>query len=144
MVVIDIDGVLCDNSEALSHFARMNPDALGNESHEAWDKWYALLPDHPSSPGWVALCGALSLGQNVVLLTARPEALRKTTESWLDQEGVQYDRLVMWDPSTTAWSYCKEMFVISHRQEILLAVDDSEHHVLMYERYGIPCIRVTP
>lgn len=132
-VLVDIDGVLCDNTERLQkHLENGN-----------WDHWFAeILEDRPNV-GWVQLVNMLyHSGHRIVLLTARTEAVREQTKEWMDRHWVPYHDLVMRGQGEE-WAGCKQNKLegLKEQYNIVLAIDDDSHHCAMFEAAGIPTIR---
>jgi FMN phosphatase YigB (HAD superfamily) len=136
-VVFDIDGVLCDNHVRMAEWAKAKRELLG----KPWDG-FDLMTD-PSHPGWVKLNNMLySSGWFTILLTGRTEERRELTVAWLEQEGVRWNLLIMWDNGTSEFYDHKRQAIQTLKVmfNIVLAVDDDDTHISMYEQEGIPTL----
>lgn len=83
-VVFDIDGVLSDSC----HRHYLIPD---------WDEFYKLIPgDTPCYP-MIKLLNMFywDMEYDVILLTSRPESVRRISEDWLFKYEVPFKRLLM-------------------------------------------------
>ena len=83
-VVFDIDGVLSDSC----HRNHLIPD---------WDEFYKLIPEDVPCQPMIKLLSMFywDMEYDVILLTSRPESVRKDTEEWLFKHEVPYNNLRM-------------------------------------------------
>jgi phosphoglycolate phosphatase-like HAD superfamily hydrolase len=87
MYIFDIDGTLADPSQRLHHIIGHPKD---------WDSYDALAhTDKPIDPMITLAQVLFHNGFEIMLLTGRSERVRKATEDWLMEHGVDYDFLIM-------------------------------------------------
>lgn len=129
--------MLCNNQQLLHDFLETNP------TEEQWrDIWFANIMNHPRNEGWAHLANGLwHAGYTLIMLTARPEAKRETTEEWLVKWGIPFDHLVM-RQEDQSYHECKAEHLVDLMKEfiIALAIDDDPTHIAEYERLGVPSI----
>lgn len=86
-VIVDIDGVLADNTHRLPYILNEEKD---------WDQFDARLPYDTLHQDVAELIHLLWLrGYRIIMLTGRNERTRKQTELWLDYQGVPWNEVNM-------------------------------------------------
>jgi hypothetical protein len=135
-VLVDIDGVLADNSHRLPCLERRPKD---------WDGFFrAAGADVPLASG-LRLLEVLDPDLTIVLLTGRPARLRDLTVDWLERHGACWDLLGMRpdvDRSPAARLKRRALDALTALGwEVVLAVDDEPVVADAYERAGVPCFR---
>ena len=103
VVVVDIDGVLCDESPT-------------------WTD-YAVRP--PVQPGIDMVRGLVAAGVRVVLHTARWPEDEEVTRRWLAEHDVPFDRLVMGKPLGDVYVDDRAMRTPVTAEEVLREVSRS-------------------
>lgn len=125
--VIDIDGVLADNTHRLHHI--LNPDGSKRENAD-WNAFFAECEmDAPIEAGF-SLLHALAQTLDITFLSGRSETSRAQTEQWLRQYGkVAPQRLCLRYPNDHRPDYIFKGTVLSdlhvNALDIALVVDDS-------------------
>lgn len=138
-VLLDLDGVLCENT-----FRKEYGD----------DRDYALFGRRCGNAVaiWDFVCFARALKMDkvaVFILTARSEKLRAITLKWLSEKGVPVDALLMRPKGNRQPDYVLKQKMLSDLKRIyglgreggllpLMAVDDDEEVLKMYENENVP------
>ena len=134
IVIVDIDGVLADNTKHLPQV-----------KEKGWEWFGTCLLEFGRLPLWPDITTILhQQGFRVWLLTNRPEEQQPLTEAWLRREGVEYSELFMWktvEPQKGHKERYLQQWLVAN-QPIVFAVDDDPEHISMYEAYGIPAVHV--
>lgn len=86
LAVIDIDGVVADVRHRLP---------LIQTAPKRWDAFFAAAVDDPPLPTGVDLVRELAVGHDVLWLTGRPERNRALTSTWLSEQGLPTEPLLM-------------------------------------------------
>lgn len=140
IVIFDIDGTLADITHRLSHVRH------GNKNWKAFNESVHL--DTPIQQV-AALCRFLGKKQDyrILLVSGRGEEIRETTQGWLSQHYIKFDRLYM----RPAKDYRKD-FIIKREvldqiradypnEEIAFVVDDRTSVVKMWREAGLICLQ---
>lgn len=142
-VIFDLDGVLSNNSRELHEWIHAQGERLGRTPDE-WQDWYDLLGGHEPYPEYIVLLNMLKdAGHHIAVVTARPERIRQSTYSWLDEHCPNVDRLMMWD-ERTEFRTCKRYAVAELMIEfnVRLAIDNDQYWIDIYREHGIPALYV--
>ena len=84
-VIFDLDGTLSDSTNR-EHFIKENK----------WDEFFDACGNDPVIKPVADLLAALfKTNYRILIITGRPERVRKNTESWLLRNFIMYDRLYM-------------------------------------------------
>jgi len=137
-VIFDIDQTLANN------FHRHNL-----ADNKDWSKFHdACLLDDPIVPMMKLLCMFYYSGHEVFLLTARPEAVRIKTNTWLKSySGLEFGaRNLLMRRNDDERPSCEVKESMLHRKilkhyDIFCAFEDNENCIDMYTRNGILCIK---
>jgi hypothetical protein len=136
-VVVDLDGTLSDAAGRQHHLERQPKD---------WDGFFAASGDDPLIDQIARLMELLDPGLLVVLLTARPVRVRRTTLAWLARHQVRWDLLVMRDDGDYRPSHEAKLDAVRALQgvgfDLRLALDDDPRNAAMFRREGIPCVEL--
>ena len=139
-VVFDVDGVLAD--------AAHRQDVLfsGPGRRKNWKAFFEAAGDDAVIEEVARLTELIDPTLCVVLLTARPTSIQRTTIDWLQQHGLRWDVLVMRpDGDYRSSPDAKRMAVHELRAagfDLKLAFDDDRRNVDMFHDEGIPCIYI--
>ena len=139
-VVFDVDGVLAD--------ATHRQDVLfgGPGRRKNWKAFFEMAGDDAVIEEVARLTELIDPTMCIVLLTARPTSIQRTTIDWLQQHGLRWDVLVMRPEGDYRSSPdAKRMAVVELRSagfELKLAFDDDRRNVDMFHDEGIPCIYI--
>lgn len=141
-VIIDIDGVLCDNISRQMEYRATHPEQTIGQT--TWDDFHLGYSDDRPRVEYVRLTACLSPGLVVILLTCRQEAHRSVTKEWLRVNGIGYDHLIMWDPDSHGYYEHKAQAFdsIAKRWDVRLVIEDSATHAQMFRDRGVPVIQV--
>jgi hypothetical protein len=134
VVLMDIDGVLADNTKHLPLVKEKGWEWFGNSVGE-----FAPLPI------WPQITTVLHRqGFRVILLTNRPERDRERTVRWLQMHGIEYSDMFMWNTSENQAGHKERILtqLLKGHTDIAFAVDDAPEHIEMYTSYGIPAVHV--
>lgn len=139
IVIMDLDGVLCDNS----HRAHLVPPADQQHRNEAWQPFVAeCVNDAPIAAG-VAMYEALAATHKIVIVTSRQRMFREETKEWLSKNGIRKYTIVFrpggnHSPPVDYKHQALEMLRIKKGYNILFAIDDDPAIVAMYNAEGVP------
>jgi predicted kinase len=136
-IIFDIDGTLADLSKRLHH--------IKNGSRN-WDAFFAECGnDSPIEP----ICTLARLIRchpfTIVLVSGRSDTAHEATVTWLDQQQIGYDQLLMRKAGDyRADDVIKEEFLdllLADGHQILFVVDDRQRVVDMWRRRGLTCLQ---
>ena len=136
-IILDLDGTLC-NCEHRVHFMRERPKRR-DEFHSA------CVFDSVIAPTKALVDMAEEKGIKVILLSARPLRFKPQTESWLEQNKIHYDQLILsGHPELSDPEFKLKMYreLIEPFYEILFAVDDRGTVVSMWRENAITCFDI--
>lgn len=132
LVVVDIDGVVADVSHRL-HLIGRHP--------RRWDEFFAAAADDPPLAEGVALVLGLPDGHGLCWLTGRPERNRALTETWLREQGLPAEPMLMRaDRDRRPARQAKREFLRTLRRThtVALVVDDDPSVIAMLAEEGVP------
>lgn len=132
-VIFDLDGTLSDASWR-DHFRQD-----GN-----WDEYFEHCSSDPVvKPVAELLSAVFKAGHRILIITGRPERVRKTTEAWLLKNLIMYDKLYMRkDDDFHSNEEYKNEVLDSITEPILFAVEDDPEAVKVFKERGITCLQV--
>jgi len=141
IVVIDLDGTLCDDSHR-EHLV------IAKE----YDAYHALLRDDVPWPDVKAYLSLLGLDSVTVALTARPETYRAATHDWLIEHECVFDHVLMRGKDdfrniTEVKPELLRMFLQENDyspEDVLVILEDREHMVEKWRNLGYRCWQVRP
>ena len=138
-MVFDVDGVLAD--------ANHRQDVLfAGGGRKNWKAFFAAAGDDALIEEVARLTALLDPTLRIVLLTARPTSNRAITLTWLAQQDLRWDLLVMRpDGDFRSSPEAKRMAVHELRTQGFdpqLAFDDDRRNVDMFHDEGVPCIYI--
>lgn len=136
VVIVDIDGTICDASHRLHLIERDPPD---------WEAWYAgCSEDKPVIPV-LRVVDALAERYVIDIITGRKEDSRAVTEDWLKRHQVPYRDLLMRAtadrrPDTVVKrEIYRARYVVG---EVWLVLEDRNRVVSMWREEGLTCLQV--
>lgn len=143
-VVVDIDGVLCNNVPRQQAWIRERGEQIVGRDSQMWEEFNAGLGDDPCFEQWVVLTQLIDRDTTVILLTCRGEQYRAVTERWLRHHGVCYNELRMWDETQHGYYEHKEVAIadIASQYRVKLVIEDSAKHCEMFREAGYQVIQV--
>lgn len=127
IVVFDLDGTLCDNSQR-EHIAHGAAGKVGAEADAVWDAFHErILDDVPIEPIKAVLL-SLADRNTIQIWTARSVKWEKLTCEWLNAYSVPYDRLRMRDDDDQRKAYIikLEWYLTSTQRPELVFEDHPE------------------
>ena len=138
-MVFDVDGVLADaNHRQVVLFA--------GGGRKNWKAFFAAAGDDALIEEVARLTALLDPTLRIELLTARPTSNRAITLTWLAQQDLRWDLLVMRpDGDFRSSPDAKRMAVHELRTQGFdpqLAFDDDRRNVDMFHDEGVPCIYI--
>ena len=86
VVLCDLDGTLCDIEHRLKY---------GKGEEKNWDKFFSGISDDKLRYDVRTKVLDATIGNKLILVSARPEKYRKVTEDWLYNYGIDYEVLIM-------------------------------------------------
>lgn len=136
-VIFDMDGTLADCSHRL-HYVQ-------GSGKKDWEKFFAGCADDTPQNEIVRLAVELSFSNAILIASARPERLRKVTESWLKLYEIPYERIYLRknDDRRTDGIVKSEMLKQMHNHgfEPWIVVDDRESAVAAWRDLGLTCLQ---
>lgn len=130
---IDVDGTLTEN--------KVDVDQFSLSFKELEKKMYGLSPKE-------GIDVLLDSGLDIHIITGRQERFRDVTEDWLDGYGIPYKDLTLFPNNFYAIhgynipKYAGLKLDIHVRKNIRLSLDDNEHVVNMFNKFGILTCKV--
>lgn len=136
VVIVDIDGTICDASHRLHLIERQPPD---------WEAWYAACDaDEPVIP-ILRVVDALAERYVIDIITGRKEDSRAVTEAWLKRHEVPYRDLLMraTDDRRPDAVVKREIYRARYAVgEVWLVLEDRNRVVSMWREEGLTCLQV--
>ena len=139
VVVVDLDGTLCDHNWRKEHIATKNWEAY----HQGIDR---DLPHEDACD----LVRMLSVTCTVAILTGRPERYRADTVRWLERHVVPFNKLFMRPDHDQAHdcvlkpgmlkAWLNDWHLSTH--DVWFAIDDRTSVVQAYRSMGVNCWQV--
>jgi hypothetical protein len=141
IVVIDLDGTLCDASKRLHHIQKTPKD---------WDSFFSEM--HLDEPNrWcLELIEVLRNRHRILFLTGRNEQYREKTLAWLSRHVPGFtmhdlNLALLMRPvgdrrTDVEWKTDAYLHIIKPIGEVLFAVDDRCRIVRMWRSLGVPCL----
>ncbi len=140
-VIIDIDNTLSNANERFRFSTKLNGKIDWDIAHKPE---YVIL-DKPNYPMIDLAKKYKKSGFEVIVLTGRPESIRKVTDEWLKKYEIEYDQLIMrsWENNfLKAPIYKKKVYETIIKSDVFCAYDDDQRIVDMWVSIGIPCFKV--
>jgi len=139
-IIFDLDGTLANGK----HRNHLVPDASIAHLCESWEVHNLASVDDTPIANTIAVCNALSLNYNIIILTGRCEVARDITVDWLRDHYVYYDQLIMRpeDDSRPDILYKEEELLLIGLDNILCCYDDLEHVAVHMRDLGLTCYLV--
>ena len=135
--IFDMDGTLCDVSSLRHHVDRSHPDFSGRRRFDLFHGESHLCPANDEA---MALYERYRRDHRIVIVTARSAEWAMHTLVWLEDHGVDHDRLYMRDRG----DYRPDVEVkrdmlaeIRRDYEPVVAVDDSPAVIALWQREGL-------
>lgn len=138
--IFDLDGTIADSSHRSHHLRRGPVD---------WVAWESGISDDSPIGDVISILKSLAeSGYRILLATSRAERCRQSTEEWLNQNAIPYDRLFMRQNHCDGDAYAVKSShvyrIIAAGYHPVLAFDDDEASCLAYAHAGVSCCRVSP
>ena len=137
-VLCDLDGVLSDAGWR-QHF-------IEKGKYKDWDSFFQNCGDDPFLDEVATVLSLLDKDLAVILLTGRPSSVRRQTVSWLRNNSLRWDVLIMRDSGdySVAMEFKSESVdeIRRHGVEPVLAFEDDRRNVEMFKAKGIPCVYI--
>lgn len=130
-VICDIDGTLCDISHRL-HFVK--------GEKKDWNSFFAEIDKDAPRINIIDTVKELSKEFTIVLVTGRPERLKRETMRWLNRFNIPYETLIMRkDRDTRADDIIKQEILDSYfdKDMIELVIDDRPRVIRMWQANGL-------
>lgn len=142
-VIIDIDDTLCLAGKRFE--LAKKPDGKTD-----WDIAHdpeLVKKDKPNLPMIDLAKRYKKAGFKVVILTGRPDSIKKITKEWLKKYQIEYDELYMRskkDHFLKANIFKKKIYQEFIKESVLCAFDDDEEIIQMWNSLSIPAFKVYP
>jgi hydroxymethylpyrimidine pyrophosphatase-like HAD family hydrolase len=141
IVIIDIDNTLCLNNKRFQLAKTPNGKTDWDIAHTP----ELVEQDEPNFPMIDLAHRYKRDGLKVVILTGRPDSIRKVTELWLMKYHIEYDALYMRteaDHYKKASIFKKQIYENYINDKVFCAFDDDEEIIKMWNSLGIPTFKV--
>jgi hypothetical protein len=150
-VLLDIDGIISDYPRCYltwitEHYGHTpteyrNLDIISKDNMKRAYRQSGAKRDQPVLPGAKELLDRIHLaGINIILITMRPYAeyyqIYPDTLEWLQKNDLPYDAIL--------WARDKGLEALQNFKHILLAIDDDDKNIELYQRAGIKSIKCLP
>lgn len=129
-ILVDMDGTLSDGDHRL-HFIESKP--------KNWKAFFlAGALDNPIEPVKKLVLDNAGIGRKVVIFTARPETNREITETWLKEQNIPFDRIMMRKKNDFRPDYVVKHEMLLEAVMIygglpMFAIDDKKEVLQMFE-----------
>ncbi len=137
-LVSDMDGTLADCSHRRGYVRNLDNDPNFKKD---WNKFFSLIGKDTVNPIVLnKIKKAKENGLDIIIVSARPDYLRKETEAWLTVNQVPNDRIIMRDSSDSRADEItkKEMLdTLLDKSKIVEWVDDRPKVIRMLRDNGI-------
>ncbi len=135
--IFDLDGTLADDGHRHHHVT----------TRSDWDAYYAACPDDEPIEHVLEIAKALhARGYHIVIVTGRPEHIRKETEAWLIAHDLFWTELVMRKRGDRRPnSVIKSEAVAALRAkgyQPMMVFEDLPPAVKAWRAAGVPCAQV--
>lgn len=137
IVLFDIDNCISSDSWRLYTII---PDCKDND--KKYKEYHTLAPfDAPNHANVAILTKHFREGREVVLVTSRPEWIRRATDLWLFSHGIKHDKLLMRPEGDYKRSKDLKPFLLKQNgidpANVLCAYDDRADVLEAYAALGI-------
>ena len=141
IVIVDIDGTVGTHKKRTE---------LATDSNGVfdWDIFYTHENVMSDEPIWQTIHNVRrykSQNFKIVMFTARPEFVRRSTEEWLNLYDIPFDKLYMRsaeDHKIPAVELKKKMYEAFIDDKVFCAFDDRDEIIELWSSYGIPTFKV--
>ena len=138
IALFDLDGTLSDPSHR-EHLVRCEkPD---------WEEFFRQAKFDPPNQKIVNLCNTLYSHYEIMIVTGRPDSIRKETQEWLKINQVKYDGLTMRQEgnhkpdSEIKKDVLDSLIEVYGKDAIEFAIEDRQSVVDMWRENGIVCLQ---
>lgn len=138
IIVVDLDGTLCDDSHR-AEFA----------SQGEWDAYHALcIEDRPHRDVDLFIrIASIYRNIQIIAMTGRPEKWRPITNQWLISHGFEIDHLLMRpDDDYRKAGEVKWELLVAHcggedamKEQVIMMLEDNETQFDFWRGKGMPC-----
>jgi hypothetical protein len=141
IVIVDIDGTLCTHEKR---------EKIATDIHGVfhWDIFYTHDNVMSDEPIWETINNVKKYKDKqfkIIIFTARPEAVRSSTELWLHTHGIPFDALYMRsveNHTTPAIELKKKMYDTFIDDKVFCAFEDRDEIVDLWLSLGIPTFKI--
>lgn len=142
-IIFDVDGTLCDVRPIRHLILPSHPDYPGYRDFDLFHRasWWCEAHAHVVK----AVDDAHDQGLKVIIVTARRERYREVTESWLENQGIEFDEIHFRpDDDLREDTIIKREILgdLSNRFRIVAAWDDNPKIIALWKNHGIPVFEV--
>lgn len=136
-VLVDIDNTIANNNHR-QEFLRGKKD---------WEKFFSACDQDKPITATISLVKELEKNDlKIVFISGRPDTYFKKTEEWLNKfvDIKKYDLLMRPNKNFNNVVQIKKELLntIRYKYEIIFALEDDEDLAKMWEKEGIPCIKI--
>ena len=135
-VICDIDGTLAEISHRLHYVKGEKKD---------WKGFYSELSKDELRSDVYDTVKKYAVDNTIVLVSGRPEDHRAVTEKWLEENGVEYQTLIMRSKGDSRDDTIVKQEILDKyfkKDNIRIAIDDRPRVIRMWEANGIPVMDV--
>lgn len=136
--IFDLDGTLCNNEERVKYLCTEPKD---------WDNFYDGVDKDKTVQPIKDILMCLSEKHKILFVTGRPERVRKSTETWLQQHvpWCSYELYMRPDGDHSADFVVKKRLYKMHIKDYYFVVavfEDRKQCVDMWRKEGLVCLQV--
>ena len=127
-IIVDVDGTIADMTHRL-HYIR-------GPGKKDWDKCFSQMDKDTPIENVVSMVIGFAEDYSIAIVTARPERYREVTETWLKENKIVYDVLLMRkDNDKRDDDIIKRELLNKYfkKDNVYLAIDDRPRVVNMYK-----------
>ena len=144
VVCVDLDSTLCD-----TRHRRNLIRAADDPEPTDWRAYSLACADDAPIEGPIALVRLLARSCSIVIISARDEAARALTETWLRTNDVPYDRLILLQPERdgsdmAAFKVAQVSRLLADGARVDLIVEDAPAIAAAMHELGVPTLLVQP
>jgi uncharacterized HAD superfamily protein len=133
-IIFDLDGTLADNRHR---------EYLIEGEDKQWRKYLAKCAKDSPVQKMISMLNEMSEEYEIIILTCRSDEVEEETVEWLEEHGVNYDRLIMLPKGK--WSTSDHEFKRGKLKELtnpVMAFDDKQSNCKMFFEEGLKVFHV--
>ena len=136
LIVVDLDGTLCDISKRREYVTQSPKD---------WKMFFKKMVDDIPNQWCLEIVNRFVKDHQILLVTGRPREYEKATREWLATWNIQFDQLFMREEGDFRVDHIIKQEIydrhIRERGRVLFVLDDRQQVVDMWRRNGVVCLQ---